>query len=311
MITTITLNTALDRTIEVPDFKVGAVASGSAIAEQPAGKGVNVSRCLATYGIHSALTGFVGSLEVPLYHNSFRSSGVQTLLVPVEGRTRFDTTILDPKNNTETHIREKGFYVTETDLRKLEVVLKRIIDPNEIVALCGSMPPGVSRGDFAKIVRQCVGKPARVLVDTSGEPLKAAVDAGPYAIKPNVDELRDLVGMELKDRLEIAEAALSLTPRITVVIVSLGKDGALLVKGGAVWHGLCPLDQARMVNTVGCGDALVAGFLAGLEKEMTDEETLRLAVAFGAAAALTSTAGSVRREDIDEMGQQATVEKIT
>jgi len=311
VITTITLNTALDRTIEVPDFKIGDVTSGAIIAEQPAGKGINVSRCLAAYGTENALTGFVGSLEVPLYHDSFRGTGVQTLLVPVEGRTRFDTTILDPRNGTETHIREKGFHVTETGLRKLEAVLARMVDPDEIVALCGSMPPGVSPEAFAGIVKQCIDKPARVLVDTSGEPLRAAVALRPYAIKPNVDELQDLVGMELSDRFEILEAALSLTPGIQVVLVSLGKNGALLIKEGSAWRAACPLDQGKVVNTVGCGDALVAGFLAGLEKKLTDEETARLAVAFGTAAALTPTAGDIRMGDIEEMLKQTTVEKMS
>ena len=310
LIQTITLNTALDRTLEIPGFAVGQVASASLIAEQPAGNGINVSRCLSAYGVDSVLTGFVGSLEVPLYHSSFRDTKAQPMLVPVSGRTRFDTTILDPKEGTETHIREKGFQIVDTDLMKLETVLDRMVDPDDIVAVCGSLPPGITPEQFARLIKQCIDKPARVVVDTSGQALKAAAGMQPYMIKPNVTELQDLVDMELGEPLEIAEAALSLTPGIEVVLVSLGKDGALLVKDGRAWHGVCPLDQEKVVNTVGCGDAMVAGFLAGLGKEQPEPEILALAVAFGTAAALSQTAGTICRDEVDDLLKQATVEEM-
>ena len=104
-----------------------------------------------------------------------------------------------------------------------------MIDPGDLVAACGSLPPGIAPEEFAGIVAHCAGKPARIAVDTSGEALRAAVDAGPYMIKPNVAELQGLVGAELADRFEIAEAALSLTSSIEVVLVSLGEDGGILV----------------------------------------------------------------------------------
>lgn len=310
MVVTVTLNTAVDRTLAAPDFRVGEVVSAALVAEQPAGKGVNVSRCLSSYGIESVVTGFVGSLEVPLFHGSFRQTKARSMLVPINGRTRVDTTVLDPKNGTETHIREKGFEVGENDLRRMAAVLEKNVDPGDIVAVCGSLPLGVSPGQLARLVALCIGKPAQVVVDTSGEALKAATGARPHLIKPNIAELESLVGMELDGVSEIAEAALSLTPGVGAVLVSLGKDGAMLVKGGNAWRAVCPLDQKRVANTVGCGDAAVAGFLAGMAQKKTDEETLRMAVAFGTAAALTPTAGTVCVKDIVDLLKLATVERV-
>jgi len=298
VIVTVTSNTAIDRTLEVRNFKVGEVLSARLIAEQPAGKGVNVSRCLAALGVKSVATGFVGKAEEGLFQAALREIGVAPRFVAVSGSTRRDTTILDPVNQTETHIRERGFEVTRSDISRLRDTLARLCRRGDIVCFCGSLPPGMKPADAARMMKFLREKGARVALDASGSALSECAEVGGFLLKPNLHELSELTGKRFGKLESAARAAMPLLERFENVIISAGAEGAVLLNNGGAWHAMVNCADLKVANTVGCGDALLGGFLAGVVGRKPAEERLKLAVACGTASALTYSAGVFRIRDL-------------
>ena len=299
MIVTVTLNTSMDRTVEVPGFAVGGTLKGRVLRRQPAGKGINVSRCLAELGHRSIASGFVGRGELAAFIESLEPLDVTDRLVGVEGRTRDNTTYLDPIGGTETHVREEGFHIDEDDLKRLDDVLAAIVRSGDTAVFAGSVPPGAPASSLAELAGACRKRGARVVIDGSGESYRRAVSAGAHLIKPNLSELADLTGQEVVSTTDAVAAARTLLGRVGIVVASMGQDGAVCVAPDGAWHAQCPL--AEVAQTVGCGDALLAGFLAGTERALPLPECLSLAVACGAAAARCTIAGELRRTDVDEL----------
>jgi 1-phosphofructokinase len=303
---TVTLNPSLDRTLEVPAFEVGGHLKGRVVRLQPAGKGVNVSRCLAALGVPSVVAGLVGRREVPLFHDSFADTRAEVALVPVDDSTRTNTTILDPERGTETHVREAGFQVRPEELAALRSRLAELAGPETLFAFCGSLPPGIEPHDLGGLIEVCRGWGGRVAADLNGSELGPAVRHGASLIKPNVEEMGELLGRDLSDvpEADLLTLATDLLYRVDTILLTRGADGALELdaKGGV--GASVSVDSVR--NTVGCGDALLAGYLAGLWRDEPAPDRLRLAVACGAAAALTDTAGDIDPGRVAELRARAT-----
>jgi len=310
MLVTVTLNTTIDRTLEVPEFAVGETLKGKAVARMLSGKGVNVSRCLSELGVASTVTGFVGKPEVALYEASIRGSRVELDFVTVEGRTRANITIVDPVRGTETHIREEGFEVTAEEKLRLSQKLITLAEHHEYFLFAGSLPPGFSPREFGALLLSLKDWGPRVMVDTSGEALMEAVAAEPYLIKPNEQELKDITGKPVGSIDEVLSAGTPLLDRIEFIIVTRGRAGAVLISRSGLYSGIAALDPSRIKNTVGCGDALLAGFLSGLLSGTELAEALRRGVAAGAAAATALGAGSLPRGAYEELLELVHVDRL-
>jgi len=304
---TVTLNTSLDRTVEVPDFAIGGHLKGRAVRVQPAGKGVNVSRCLAALDVPSVVTGFVGAREEALFRDSFADSPATVAFIPVEDATRTNTTILDPERGTETHIRETGFHIRPEELEALRSRLAGLASPEALFAFCGSLPPGMTARDLAGLIELCKGWGARVAADLNGSELGAAVAHGASIIKPNVDEMGELLGQDLAEasESELVSLATDLLYRVDTILLTRGAEGALEIDSDGALGASVPAEGVR--NTVGCGDAFLAGALAGLYRDLPADERLRLAVACGAAAALADTAGRIDPDAVARLQKRTTV----
>ena len=304
MIYTVTLNTAIDRTIEVPDFRIGGVCSGRTVCEQPAGKGVNVSRCLVTLRAESVVGGFVGTEEATYFASSFSGTIARSRLIAVPGHTRRDTTLIDPVAHTDTHIRESGYIVAPEHLERLRAELKSNLRPDDIVVFCGSPPPGISPGAFGDLLTYAHALGCKIAVDTSGEALLKSLAAHPFLMKPNRVELETLTTSSrhaLDSVPAVVAAGRSLLNAVQMLVVSLGKDGAVLIARAGVWYVTCELAASEVQSTVGCGDALLAGFLAAIQQHRSPAESLRLAVVCGSACALTPTAGLIHPADVERL----------
>ena len=308
MIVTVTLNTCIDRVVEVPGFAVGATLKGRALRRQPAGKGINVSRCLAALGHQSVASGFVGRAERPAFATEMARCGLAELLVEVNGRTRDNITYLDPEAHTETHVREEGFEVNQGDLARLDSALAAAVHPGDVVVFAGSVPPGLRPTDLARLVAACRECGARVAVDCDGEPYRHAVDARPFLIKPNIAELRDLTGLSPCSPEEAAQASSRLLDRVEIVLASMGARGAVCTTTQQAWHARGSVDCVR--STVGCGDALLAGFLAAHEESAPLADCLRRAVACGGASAKHDIAGELDRRDVQELLHRVELRRI-
>ena len=309
-IVTVTPNTSVDRTLEVPRFAVGGHLKGRLLRVQPAGKGVNVSRCLAALGVPSVVTGLVGEGELPLFRESLAGSPATVDLVPVAGATRTSTTILDPELGTDTHIREMGSAVTPEEVERLRLKLAVLASPDALIVFCGSLPPGLSDEGLALLLATCRAKGARVGADLNGPQLGVAVAAGPAVIKPNVQELGECLGADLSgaSEAELVAAARSLLDRARTVLVTRGRDGALAVQREEAWSGIVHVSSTR--NTVGCGDAFLAGYLAALAGGVCLGDALRQALACGAAQALADGPGQIAEPRVRELAARAQLRRL-
>ncbi len=295
----VALNPAIDRVLEVPSLTIGAHQHARLISRSAAGKGVNVARCLSQLDVPSVLTGLVGQEDLPFFTRSLTGTSVQMRMAPVAGRTRENITLVDPIAHTETHLRDRGFEVLPTELDAVRRQLDELAGPGTLFVFSGSLPPGIQPADQAQMVRQCRQAGSRVAIDASGPALAASVEADPWLIKPNHLELEELLGRKLADTDDAIKSARQLTRSVEVVLASFGSEGACAFSSQAAWHGRCAVPDDRLISTVGCGDALLAGFIAGIYRRLPIEESLRWATAAAAATATSQTA-TFTRQQFDE-----------
>ncbi|MGH3645999.1 MAG: 1-phosphofructokinase [Micromonosporaceae bacterium] len=260
MIVTVTLNPSLDRTIEIPSLDRGQVLRAGHAHVEPGGKGVNVSRALLANGVDSLAVLPCGGDEGPQLVRLLRTEGVPLRTVPIGGHTRSNVTLVEP-DGTVTKINEPGPVLTDQEFDAVITLLLDAARAAEWVVVCGSLPPGVPPEAFSELCGRLVATGVSVAVDTSGEGLRDAALAGVALVKPNREELAEVVGAALPTYPDVVAAARQLHAwGAGAVLASLGADGAVLVDGDGVVSGDSPVVRPR--STVGAGDALLAGFLA-------------------------------------------------
>lgn len=286
-IVAVALNPAIDRVLETPGLAVGAHQVARLLARDPAGKGVNVAKTLSLLGVPCILTGLVGQGEFDFFAAAAARYNVEMAMVPVAGQTRENITLIDPLTRQETHIRDQGFTVAAGELDLLRAQLAALTGEDTVFVFSGSLPPGIGAGEFGDLLAICRQGGARLAVDASGAGLAAAVDVRPWLIKPNREELEELVGRRLHGREDLLVAGREVARRAELVLISDGAEGAYLLADSRAWHGACDVPPGRLASTVGCGDALLAGFLAGCYRKMDMPQALTLAVQAAAAAAMS------------------------
>jgi len=280
----LSLNSAIDQTVTVPGFALDAVNRVGAIQADAGGKGVNVACFLAHFGHPVALAGLLGRDNVGLFTRHFAATGVTDLTVHVHGETRTNLKIIDPDGGAITDLNFPGPAVSGADLDAALRALDRAgVDGLDWLVLSGSLPDGLPATTYADLIAWGRKQGARVVLDTSGAPLAAAISATPDIIKPNQAELEALVGHALPDRAAVVAAAGHLVARgIGLVVVSLGAEGAVLMDKTGAWLAVPP--DVPVASTVGAGDAMVAGLVHAAIRGLSLEETAKLATGFSLGA---------------------------
>lgn len=282
---TITLNPAIDRTLVIGDFKLGAVNRVGSESTQAGGKGVNVAAALAGYGQQVSAAGFLGADNEAAFREFFAAKGIEDLFIRLPGVTRVGIKIIDPILRQTTDINFPGLAPSAADLAEMQRKISRC--DAQWGVLAGSLPPGVAPGFYGEIIVALKGRGVRVALDTSGEALRQSIASAPTVIKPNAQELEALVGRSLPTETEVIAAARTLlSGGIELVAVSRGADGACFVTADEVV--VARPRQIEVGSTVGAGDALLAGIIAGYLEKLPLVECARLATAF-AVHALTRT----------------------
>ncbi|MBI4580193.1 MAG: 1-phosphofructokinase family hexose kinase [Planctomycetes bacterium] len=311
-IVTVTLNPTIDRIIEVPAFRVGGHQQGHLRVRKPAGKAINLARALADLGIRSTAIGWVGMNAFDLFHEAMQSAGVKACFLPITGSTRENITIIDPVGHHETHIRDAGPSVDSADVRRLLDLLPTVVEQDSLVVFTGSLPPGLSMEVWSDLIRSCLARGASVAVDIAGEPLRLAVQRDVWLIKPNEMELGELLGGAAPDEPTVIREGRKLNERIPVVLVTMGRRGAYCFADGRALHAQAVVPEDQVRSTVGCGDAVMAGFLAGLMSSDGDvEAALREAVTISAAAALTDEPARFERAAVDRIRPDVQVRHVS
>ncbi len=294
MIVTLTLNPSVDRTVEVETLARGEVMRAQGVRVDPGGKGINVSRALATHGRPTRAVVTVGGAEGEHLVALLRDTGIEIVPVRIHGAIRSNITVVEP-DGTTTKFNEPGAELSEDELNAVFAAVREAVQSAEWLVASGSLPPGTPPGVYADLVRSLAESGTCVAVDTSGPALEAVLAAGPTLVKPNRDELAEATGRALVTIADVVDAASRLRDRgAGAVLASLGADGAVLVDDDGAIHGRTP--AVPPLSSVGAGDAMLAGFLAGGGK---GAEALIEGLAWGAAAVLQPGSGMPSPDDID------------
>lgn len=309
MILTVTLNAAIDKRYVVEGFQVGEVNRVKECAYVPGGKGLNVSKPLAISGAEVTATGFVGGHAGNYIEEALKPFRIRSEFYHVEAESRSCINIWDEVNQIQTEFLEPGFTLTEEDFAGFVEKFTGLVKQADVVAMSGSVPKGLDGTAYQKLIGIVKDAGKKVILDTSGTLLTMGIQAKPTMIKPNLDEIRMLTGKTC-DRLEdmVEAAKLIHEEGVEIVAVSLGGEGSFVVCDEGVFRAEVPKLEA--VNTVGCGDAMIAGFALGLSRGDSVEETLRTASAISAAAAMREETGFYVKEDMERIYPQIRVTRL-
>ncbi len=310
-IITVTLNAAVDRVVEVENFTVAAHQTGREISRVAGGKGINVSRVLATMNAPSIATGFIGKENRSVFDPIFRDGTIADELVVLDGRTRENVTITDRATGAETHIRDIGLEVSSHDVEKLSRKLSAVTHRDSVVIFSGSLPPGINPDAFAGLIDVCTEIGAKVALDTSGQALRAIAAKKLWLMKPNRTELSELAGKDLVDSNEQLRAARHLTSNVEIVLYTLGAEGAYLLTRDVTLHGCVELEPGEVRNTVGCGDVLLGAFVAGYSGGEEVRECFRKAIATASASATTPRTAELDPELGRELETEVRITEVT
>ncbi len=281
-IATVTLNPAIDQTVRVDGFHTNTVNRGQTMHFDAGGKGVNVASFLADAGHTTAVTGFLGQENAEIFEQLFARKRIDDRFVRLAGRTRIGVKIVDEAKQQTTDINMPGLHPPPEAMKTLLETIEGLAASADWFALSGNLPPGAPATIYATIISQLKRHGKQVVLDTSGEALREGVRAGPTIVKPNVDELHQLTGQTLADEAAIEQAARQLLGDIRLVVISMGERGALFVDAATTLIATPPRVQVK--STVGAGDAMVAGLIAGQVQGLSLADGARLATAFSLGA---------------------------
>jgi len=305
-ILTITLNPALDLSVETPTLAVGEVNRTGNTRLEPAGKGINVARVLARLGHSVTVTGLMGEANATSFERLFEAEGLQDSFVCVPGQNRINIKIAEAGGRV-TDLNGPGFRMPEDALQRLEFRLAPLLPECDVVVIAGSLPDGFPPSGLAALVQQASRAGKAVWLDTSGEGLKAGIKAGPFAIKPNTDELSDWAGMPLKDLTSVAATVDGIRAGgVSHVVVSMGADGVLWSSPAGTLRSRVP--PVSVVSTVCAGDTLLAGMLHGVLLGQPDEVILKFATALSAECVQHIGVGDPEAPDFPSLLQQTRVQ---
>jgi 1-phosphofructokinase len=286
----------------------------SSASSRPAGKALNISRALAWMGEENIAAGLWGRDDFEQMRRVMSAFGglgglVKVKMTAVDGGTRRNITIVDTANNREMHLRNRSELASKKALRKLEADLEAIVYRGSICVFAGAMPEDEFVSDVVRIIKSCKERGAKIVVDTNGDPLKRILETGAvWLIKPNVEELRELLGEQVTDSpTGLVRAGRTLLDKVEVVLISRGRKGGVVVTKKGAWQGRC-VGRSRVLSTVGCGDFLLAGFLKGLKDKSDAGSALGTAIKAATARAWGWTEGKSWSQALREI--KAAVERV-
>ena len=306
MITTVTLNPAIDTRYFIEDFKEGRLFRAEKTIKSPGGKGLNVTKVLKQLDANVVATGILGGKNGERIQENLKKMNIKEEFYVSSAETRVCIAVLG--KYSETEILESGEELTDSDLRAFEKKFMELVEKSDVITMSGSLPKGMEAGYYQKLVEMVNRKGKKVILDTSGKSLLEGVKGKPYLIKPNFDELEYVLGESIDGRDKIKKAVEKLKNLgAQNVLVSLGGEGAIYF-GEKVLKITIP--KIKIHNTVGSGDSSVAGFAKGLDDGLELDEVLKLSMACGMSNAQSMETGRVIPEDVKGFMENITIEEL-
>jgi len=293
-IITVTLNSAIDMRISLPDLHWGDTYQATHSSEWAAGKGINMAKTLAALDCPVTAFAFVGEQSLSFF-NTCQRPYLTPHYLAVAGKTRSNITLFNHTSKQETHIRTTGFSVSATDCQHFLQQLAACVTAGDSVILAGSLPRGAPSDFYAQLITQCQQQRATCFLDSSGDSLKQGLLARPFLLKPNRQEFEHLLGRPLKNTADVVSAARELIAAgITWVIVSCAEHGAIFVNQTQAFSACITIPaEPAIVSYVGCGDALLAGFVLAMAQKSDTTDCIKLALACGTANLFAAEPGNI------------------
>ncbi|MBF4258234.1 1-phosphofructokinase [Vibrio anguillarum] len=308
-VVTITLNPALDLTGSLDVLNVGSVSLVKQGSLHAAGKGVNVAKVLSDLGAKVTVTGFLGRDNQELFCQLFDQMAAIDEFVRVDGATRINVKLVEQSGEV-SDINFPGVEVTPLAIEQFERTLERLAADHDYFVLAGSLPQGISPTLCASWIEKLHSMGKKVLFDSSRDALKAGLDAKPWLIKPNDEELSQFVGRELHTPEQCQAAAAQLAEKgIENIVVSMGANGVMWLNQHQWLHAKPP--RMQVVSTVGAGDTLVAGLCWGHMQQMEKTELLTFATALSALAVTQVGVGMSNRKQLETLQQQIQLQPVS
>ena len=307
-IITLTMNPAIDKSTSVAQVIVERKLYCHPPHFEPGGGGVNVSRAIRKLGGESTAIFPCGGPPGTYLLELLQQEGLACRPIPVQGRTRENLAVLEESSGLQYRFGMPGAPLSDEEWRNCLVALAASNKKSHFIVASGSLPPGVPDDFYARVARVGKGLGAKIIIDSSGDPLRLALQEGVYLIKPNIRELGELVGKELVDEKSQREIALEMvrSGQCAVVALSLGAGGVLLATAAGCERLQTPL--VPMKSKVGAGDSMVGGMVLSLAQGREVRDAVRFGVAAGAAAVMTPGSELCRREDAERLYEQLLAE---
>jgi 1-phosphofructokinase family hexose kinase len=313
VILTVTLNAAIDRTLAVPNFRLGHRHRAVESRTVAGGKGINVARALSRLGLPVIAAGFTGGPTGSRVEEQLREEGVLTDFTRIAGETRINVAVVDPTSGEQTEINERGPAVSAEEVERFVKRLSYLARGAKICVLAGTLPPGAGEDLYARLVRELTPLDLPVVLDSEGQPMLAGIRAGAAIVTPNEREAEELVGQEFGDRGDLMRGLSEL--------VQLGAGEAAITRpDGCVAAVAADNSERRFievrtrtldtVSTVGSGDAFLAGYVAARYDGRSPADCLAYGVACGAESTQHFGAGAINRSQVERLLDEVEVRDL-
>ena len=299
MIYTVTFNPSLDYIVTVPHFTCGMVNRTSEEKIFPGGKGINVSMVLKNLGLENTALGFYAGFTGNELERLIREKGIRADFIPVkEGMTRINVKM---RSDEESEINGQGPAISEADIKTLYEKLDRLSD-GDVLVMAGSIPDVMPQTIYMDIMKYLADKDLKIVVDATKDLLVNVLQYHPFLIKPNNHELGEIFEVTLKTREDVIPYGRKLQEKgARNVLISMAGEGAVLIaENGEVYSS--PAPKGTLVNGVGAGDSMVAGFMTGWMEKQDYEHAFRMGVATGSASAFSEYLAT--RPEVEEVYKQ-------
>jgi 1-phosphofructokinase family hexose kinase len=312
VILTVTLNAAIDRTVAVPNFRLGHRHRAVESRTVAGGKGINVARALALLGRPVIATGFAGGPTGNRVLEQLRQEAILTDFTWIAGETRINMAVIDPTSGEQTEINERGPAVSPEEVERFVERLGYLAAGAKICVLAGTLPSGAGDDLYARLIKDLRKLEIPVILDAEGEPMLAGLRAGASVVTPNEREAEELVGQEFADRGDLANGLSELVRLGAEEAAITRPDGCVAVVGEGAERRFLEVRTRSLepVSTVGSGDAFLAGYVAARYDGREPDECLAHGVACGAESTQHFGAGAVDRNRVERLLDEVEVRDL-
>jgi 1-phosphofructokinase family hexose kinase len=312
VILTVTLNAAIDRTLAVPNFRLGHRHRAVESRTVAGGKGINVARALGLLGRPVIAAGFVGGPTGNRVADQLHQEAILTDFTTIAGETRINLAVIDPTSGEQTEINERGPAITPEEVERFVERLDYLARGASICVLAGTLPPGAGDDLYARLVANLRERGVAVVIDAEGEPMLAGLRAGASVVTPNEREAEELVGQEFADRGDLVHGLSELVRLGAGEAAITRPDGCVAVVGEGAERRFLEVSTKSLdpVSTVGSGDAFLAGYVAARYDGRDLADCLAYAVACGAESTQHFGAGVVDPDRAERLLREVEVHDL-